>query len=208
MADKILNLYAGIGGNRKLWSNCQVTAVENNPSVAALYQGFYPADKIIVGDAHDYLMRIRDDQFDFIWSSPPCPTHSDIRRCGAMGGRCSKQYPDMALYQEIIFLKHMTKNVKWVVENVVPYYDLLIPGVRLDRHIFWANFPIYQKPFENKRIHNNIHGGSVVYGTGLPHGFKNGRKALRNMVNPDVGNYIKNLALDSKKTETKQLSLF
>ena len=26
---KVLNLQAGIGGNRKLWGNCQVTAVEH-----------------------------------------------------------------------------------------------------------------------------------------------------------------------------------
>ena len=30
---KVLNLYAGIGGNRKLWKDVEVTAVENNPEV-------------------------------------------------------------------------------------------------------------------------------------------------------------------------------
>ena len=29
---KVLNLYAGIGGNRKLWTNVDVTAVEYNPT--------------------------------------------------------------------------------------------------------------------------------------------------------------------------------
>jgi len=31
---KVLNLYAGIGGNRKLWPDeCEVTAVENNEEI-------------------------------------------------------------------------------------------------------------------------------------------------------------------------------
>ena len=25
---KVLNLYSGLGGNRRLWDNCEVTAVE------------------------------------------------------------------------------------------------------------------------------------------------------------------------------------
>lgn len=34
---KILNLYAGIGGNRKLWGNeHDITAVELRPEIAAL----------------------------------------------------------------------------------------------------------------------------------------------------------------------------
>jgi DNA (cytosine-5)-methyltransferase 1 len=45
---KVLNLYAGIGGNRKLWKDCEVTAVELNPEVAEIYKYFFPEDKIIV----------------------------------------------------------------------------------------------------------------------------------------------------------------
>src|ERR1700693_208297 len=51
---KVLNLYAGIGGNRKLWTGCQVTAVEHNVKIAAVYKKLYPEDIIIVGDAHNY----------------------------------------------------------------------------------------------------------------------------------------------------------
>jgi thiol-disulfide isomerase/thioredoxin len=36
------------------------------------------------------------------------------------------KYPDMRLYQEIIFLNHWFKG-KWVVENVKSYYKPLIP---------------------------------------------------------------------------------
>jgi len=48
-------------------------------------------------------------------------------------------YPDMKLYQEIIFLENWFKG-KWVVENVIPYYQPLIHGKKIGRHIYWSNF--------------------------------------------------------------------
>ncbi|KKL95901.1 hypothetical protein LCGC14_1849900, partial [marine sediment metagenome] len=52
---KVLNLYAGIGGNRQLWpKECEVTAIENNKEIAKIYQDFFPDDKVIVTDAHQY----------------------------------------------------------------------------------------------------------------------------------------------------------
>lgn len=75
---KILNLYAGLGGNRKLWGNDhEVTAVELDPEVARIYQSNFPNDTVIVGDAHDYLLK-NFESFDFIWASPPCPSHSKM----------------------------------------------------------------------------------------------------------------------------------
>lgn len=45
---KILNLYAGIGGNRKLWGDeHEIVAVENEPAIAKIYQDFFPNDKVI-----------------------------------------------------------------------------------------------------------------------------------------------------------------
>lgn len=139
---KILNLYAGIGGNRKLWpEGCQVIAVENNPQIAELYKRFFPEDTVIVGDAHEYLLE-HYQEFDFIWSSPPCPTHGQFRfRTRVLAGTSKALYPDMTLYQEIIFLKHHFKG-KWVVENVEPYYEPLLPGMKAGRHLFWANFNV------------------------------------------------------------------
>lgn len=68
---KILNLYAGIGGNRKLWGDeHEITAVEYDPKIAEIYQKFFPNDKVIVTDAHQYLLE-HFQEFDFIWSSPP-----------------------------------------------------------------------------------------------------------------------------------------
>jgi DNA (cytosine-5)-methyltransferase 1 len=49
------------------------------------------------------------------------------------------KYPDMALYQEIIFLEYYYDG-KYVVENVIPFYDLLIQGYKRNRHIYWTNF--------------------------------------------------------------------
>jgi DNA (cytosine-5)-methyltransferase 1 len=51
---KVLNLYAGIGGNRKLWEDVEVTAVELDPKIAAIYQDFFPEDKVM---AKKYLTR-------------------------------------------------------------------------------------------------------------------------------------------------------
>ena len=45
---QILNLYAGIGGNRKRWGNeHDITAVEINPNIAKAYQDLYPNDTVI-----------------------------------------------------------------------------------------------------------------------------------------------------------------
>ena len=45
---KVLNLYAGIGGNRKLWENVDVTAIEINPKIGNIYRDFFPNDKYII----------------------------------------------------------------------------------------------------------------------------------------------------------------
>jgi len=189
---KILNLYAGIGGNRKLWGNGHdITAVELNHDIAKIYQDFFPNDKVIVADAHQYLLE-HFKEFDFIWSSPPCPSHSDIRRCGVHKGQYEALYPDMSLYQEIILLRHFAPPLcKWVVENVKPYYDLLIPGIERDRHIFWSNFFVGEKLGESDRKHNDIVGSETVYGFYInDYKIDNKRQIMRNLVNPYLGLHI------------------
>ena len=200
---KILNLYAGIGGNRKLWGNeHDITAVELNPDIANIYRDFFPDDKVIVGDAHQYLLD-HFKEYDFIWSSPPCPSHSDIRRCGVHRGLFKAIYPEMSLCQEIILLKHFApKNTKYVVENVSPYYKPLIEGQKLERHLFWANF--YIKPFnkKNNRVHNEIKGTSEVYGFMIKqYEAKNKKKILRNLVNPELGKHILDCAMKGGDNE-------
>ena len=137
---KILNLYACLGGNRYKWNevkeDIEVTAVELDPEAAKLYQERFPNDKVIIGDAHQYLLD-HYKEYDFIWSSPPCPTHSRIQL--SQYTTRDMVYPDMKLYQEIIFLNTFFKG-KYVVENVIPYYKPLISANKRDRHLYWTNF--------------------------------------------------------------------
>lgn len=128
---KVLNLYAGIGVNRKLWEDVEVTAVEYDKQIADIYQEFFPKDKMVIGDAHQYLLE-NFKKFDFIWASPPCPTHSRINIVFTEGnGNATNPitYPDMKLYEEIILLKHYFSG-KYCVENVIGYYEPLYPPPR------------------------------------------------------------------------------
>jgi len=137
---KVLNLYACLGGNRYKWnevkSDIEVTAVELDPECARLYQERFPNDKVIVADAHQYLLD-HYKEYDFIWSSPPCPTHSRLQI--SLKTKSKMKYPDMKLYQEIIFLDNFFKG-KYCVENVIPFYDVLMPAKKRGRHLYWTNF--------------------------------------------------------------------
>jgi DNA (cytosine-5)-methyltransferase 1 len=138
---KILNLYACLGGNRYKWdevTDVDVTAVEWDEELAKLYQERFPKDQVIVADAHKYLLE-HYKEFDFIWSSPPCPTHSRVRMSQKNRENFIDKYPDMKLYEEILLLKHNFKG-KYVVENVIPYYEPLIPALKRHRHLYWTNF--------------------------------------------------------------------
>lgn len=198
---RVLNLYAGIGGNRKLWEGHEVVAVENDPEIAGVYADLYPNDEVIVGDAHQYLID-HFQEFDFIWSSPPCPSHS--RLSTGLAGWGIHRYPDMSLYQEIIFLKHFFKG-QWLVENVIPYYDVLVhPTMVLDRHFFWSNFHI--EPTKHFRDYTGEISNATVselskgLGLELPEGTKNARKLLRNAVDPRLGLHIFNAAQTKQGT--------
>lgn len=200
---RILNLYAGIGGNRKLWGDShEITAVEYKPEIAAIYKDHYPKDNVIVGDAHQYLLD-HYEEFDFIWSSPPCPSHSQLGRLRSLnkhnahkGQWSPTRYPDMSLYQEIILLKHFFKG-KYVVENVIAYYEPLIRPYTLQRHHFWCNFHIPNIELGA----DNIEAGHVKemeerFGYDLSK-YKgiNKRLVLRNCVHPILGEHILHHAL-------------
>ena len=191
---KILNLYAGIGGNRKLWgSEHQITSVEYDEKIAAVYGDLFPEDELIVGDAHEYL-RKNHEAFDFIWSSPPCQTHSSFRyNIGVRFRGVEPKFPDMRLYEEILFLQyHARGGVRWVIENVVPYYEPLIPARKIGRHLYWANFDLPELPNPVDNIRGNqipqleeLHGYDLS-GYRLP----NKRQVLRNVVSPEIGRAI------------------
>lgn len=192
---RILNLYAGLGGNRKKWEGHEITAIELNPEIAKFYQDNYPQDMVIVGDAHEYLLK-HYKEYDFIWSSINCPTHSRARFWASKGGKYEPEYPDMGLYQEIIFLKHFFDG-GWIVENVKPYYEPLIkPDVEMDRHIFWANFKIKTYQVESnyvfsgddmKRVSQMLGIDISKYSFGVRKD-----KLIRNCVNPNLGLHLLN----------------
>lgn len=207
---KVLNLYAGIGGNRKLWTDCEVTAVEYNEKIARVYKKYYPHDNVIVADAHQFLLD-NYKEYDFIWSSPPCPTHSMVRKMASKAGDYEPLFPDMTLYQEIIFLKHFAlTDTRWIVENVKPYYEPLIPGILRGRHLFWSNFPIRAFGEDDTRIkHNKIAPSSIVYGRNIEDTrIDNKIKVLRNMVNPELGLHVFNCAQGKKDEKAIQVELF
>lgn len=189
---RVLNLYAGIGGNRKLWTDVEVTAVEYNEEIAAIYKDYFPYDKVIIADAHEYLLN-HYKEFDFIWSSRSCITHSKARFWASKGGRYDVKFPDFGLYEEIYFLKHFA-GCLWVAENVEPYYEPLIkPDAEIDRHLFWSNFAIPKKSFIRTDEQTwAITSNTVQYGFDLSNREINHRKdqILRNLVNPEIGLYI------------------
>jgi len=194
---KILNLYAGLGGNRKLWDGCEVTAVENDDRIAAVYARLHPRDTVIVGDAHQYLLD-HYEEFDFIWTSPPCQTHSKMAKATRHKLR---RYTDMSLYQQILFLQHFYKG-KFVVENVVPYYKPLIePTQRIGRHLIWSNFEFYAEEVKQPADFINlcnVNGKKALqdwlgihYEENIYYGNNHcPAQILRNCVHPELGKQI------------------
>ena len=209
---KILNLYACLGGNRYKWGDeHEIVAVELDEELARLYQERFPNDKVIVGDAHQYLLD-HYKEFDFIWSSPPCPSHSRARF--ARRNTTTPEYPDMMLYQEILFLDNWFDG-KYCVENVIPYYEPLIPGKKIGRHIYWSNFRLPNDL--NERKCNIMEGEDEVsryceyheYDFRKYKGEQRTDKIARNLVDFEAGKTILDTALGIvSKSNTNQVKLF
>lgn len=215
---KILNLYACLGGNRAKWNevneDIEVTAVELDPEAARLYQERFPNDTVIVADAHKYLLD-HYKEFDFIWSSPPCPTHSRMRKTNTgEGERKSKAtYANMTLYEEIILLEHFFDG-KYCVENVIPYYEPLIPAQKRGRHLYWTNFNLPTNLNErnaNNFIHSKVSELSKFHDYDFTKykGKQRIDKMARNLVDYEAGKTILETALNIfKKSDIKQTSIF
>lgn len=199
---RILNLYAGLGGNRSLWGNeHDITAIELSPFIAGIYLDRFKNDNVIVADAHEYLEK-HFAEYDFIWTSPPCPTHSKLIH----NTHKIFVYPDMKLWQEILLLKGINNeypNIKWVVENVIMWYEPLIaPSIKLQRHYFWSNFDITALKV-NKYLTDNITTGTIkekeqnndidLSKYDIPENIKD--TCLNNCVNRFIGRDILNCAL-------------
>jgi len=213
---KILNLYACLGGNRYKWdevTDVEVTAVEWDEELARLYQERFPNDTVIVADAHQYLLDHYKD-FDFIWSSPPCPTHSKIRITQKTRDTFIPKFPDMKLYEEILFLQHFY-NGKFVVENVIPYYEPLIPAQKRHRHLYWTNFNL-PNILTNRKVRISAGTQEVRklcefhdYDFYDYKGNQRRDKIARNLVDYEAGKTILETALGiTKKQNEKQITLF
>lgn len=191
---KILNLYSGIGGNRKLWPQENITSIEYDEEIAENYKRLYPNDEVIITDAHEYLLN-HFKEYDFIWSSPPCPSHSIFNFTKTTKPR----YPDMKLYEEIIFLKYNFKWL-WVVENVKPYYNALISPYFCDRHVFWANFQIPDFIIENRKSLVNLKISELMKLHEIDQLHiklaNKKRQVLRNCVNSKIGLHVYNCMLE------------
>ena len=211
---KILNLYACLGGNRYKWGNeHDITAVEWDVELAHLYQKRFPKDKVVVADAHQYLLD-HYKEFDFIWSSPPCPTHSRVRFTQKNQKFYQPKYPEMSLYQEIIFLETHFEG-RYVVENVVPYYQPLIAAQRRGRHLYWCNFKL---PADLGERRSGIMGGKSEvkewckfhdYDFYQYKGKQRVDKIARNLVDYEAGKTILDVALGiMNRKPAKQQQLF
>ena len=217
---KILNLYACLGGNRYKWdevaNNIEVTAIELDEELARMYKERFPNDIVIVADAHQYLLD-HYKEFDFIWSSPPCPSHSRARYWNSSNYETTTEaiYPDMKLYEEILFLQHYFKTGKFVVENVIPYYEPLIISKKRGRHLYWTNF----------NLPTDLNDRRIQIGAGKNELNKlcefhkidvldyNGKQSLikiaRNLVDYEAGKTILEVALNIfKSNNINQKSLF
>jgi DNA (cytosine-5)-methyltransferase 1 len=226
---KILNLYACLGGNRYKWDDVakeanieiEVTAVELDQEAARLYQERFPNDIVIVADAHQYLLD-HFKEFDIIWSSPPCPSHSRARYWNSSNYDTTTLpvYPDLKLYEEILFLQHYFKRGKFIVENVIPYYEPLIPAQKRGRHLYWTNFVLPSDLQERKyRISGNKENPQKDELKNLcefhDYDFKQYKgkqsiiKMARNLVDYDAGKIILQTALGIIiKSNTNQQTLF
>jgi len=206
---RVLNLYAGIGGNRKLWQDVDIVAVEFNPEIAAIYQEYFPNDTVIVADAHQYLLD-HYKEFDFIWSSPPCQTHSRIRVSQKNRPNFVNYYPDMKLWQEIIFLQNFAV-CPFVVENVIPYYDVFIqPTIEMQRHYFWSNIKLSIVDVPAQEFSIVCNSSVEPYGFSVKNRSIKHRKdqIIRNLVNPEIGLAILDQIRGIKrKSKLKQISI-
>lgn len=219
---KVLNLYACLGGNRYKWDKVasdggfriEVTAIEWDEELALLYQERFTNDTVIVTDAHQYLLE-HYKEFDFIWTSPPCPSHSRVRISQKNTESFIPVYPDLKLYEEVIFLENHFSG-RYVVENVIPYYEPLIYAQKRGRHLYWCNFTLPQNIGERKIFNNMIERGDIKelsefhdYDFNKYKGKQRLNKIARNLVDYNVGENIFRIAMDLDITDnSNQLKLF
>ena len=121
----------------------------------------------------------------------------------------------MKLYEEIIFLDTYYKG-KYVVENVIPYYEPLIPAKKRNRHLYWTNFNLpniisTRKNPDLSRTKNTVKALSVFHDYDFTkyNGKQSKRKIARNLVDYEAGKTILDTAMGIiQKQDLNQTELF
>ena len=120
----------------------------------------------------------------------------------------------MRLYQEIIFLQTHFKG-KFCVENVIPYYEPLIPAKKRGRHLYWTNFNLQSVLSDRKcnfmESKDEVKKWEEFHEIDLSKYKGNQRKdkIARNLVDYEAGRTIFETALGIiRKKDTKQTDLF
>jgi DNA (cytosine-5)-methyltransferase 1 len=120
------------------------------------------------------------------------------------------------LYEEIILLEHNFKG-KYVVENVIPYYEPLIPAKKRGRHLYWTNFNLPSNVGERKlpgTLTNMIDEVGVLcefhdYNFRKYKGNQPLNKVARNLVDYEVGRTILETAMEIQRQNSEnQTSIF
>ena len=104
--------------------------------------------------------------------------------------------PDMSLYSIIIFLQHEEDfKGKYVVENVIPYYEPLIKADKIGWHLFWSNVDLSDIELNDlKATHDSsikdmeVAKGFDLDGVSIPGIDK--RTLLRNAVDKEISDAI------------------
>ena len=120
----------------------------------------------------------------------------------------------MTLYQEILFLQHYYRTGKYVVENVIPYYEPLIQAQKRGRHLYWTNF-ILPTNLNDRRIKISSEKDEVDilskfhdYDFRKDNGEQRIDKRARNLVDYEAGKTILATALNVQlKSTTQQTEL-
>jgi DNA (cytosine-5)-methyltransferase 1 len=123
----------------------------------------------------------------------------------------------MKLYEEILFLDNFFDG-KYCVENVIPYYEPLIPEKKRGRHLYWTNFNLPNILSERDKISGLINKDDYEaikklcefhdYDFFKYKGEQRRSKMARNLVDYEAGLTIFNIARGIyEKPKTNQLEL-
>jgi len=118
------------------------------------------------------------------------------------------------LYEEILFLQHYYRTGKYVVENVIPYYEPLIPAKKRGRHLYWTNFnlpsDLNDRRFAISQTKNELAELCKFHNIDVS-SYKGEQSLLkigRNLVDYEAGLTIFNTAKNIINNKTEQLELW